>query len=109
MEALEALNIATINVLSVAMMMGGGILYAFDISSMEDLRQYMRKSLGVDGPRTDAEAEKEIEEWIAKTLHLGIKEEKREETSKETEMVSEILSRLAKLEEERKRTKPKDN
>ena len=106
-EAFEALNIATINVLSVGMMVGGGLLYAFDISSLEDMRQYVRKTIGVNGPRSDEDAEKEIEEWIARTLHLGIKEEKRE-GPKDAEGVSEILARLSKLEEERKRTKPID-
>ncbi|KAG0650522.1 hypothetical protein D0Z07_3136 [Hyphodiscus hymeniophilus] len=108
-EAFEALNIATINVLSVSMMVGGGLLYAFDISSLEDMRQYIRRHIGTDGPRTDQDAEKEIEEWIARTLNLGLKEEKSEEKPKDAEAVSEILARLSKLEEERKRTKPDEH
>jgi hypothetical protein len=101
MEAFEALNIATINVLSVGMMLGGGLLYAFDISSLDDMRQYVRKSIGVDGPRTDEDAEKEIEEWIAKTLNIGMKEEKRVVGPKDAEGVATILERLSKLEAEK--------
>lgn len=108
MEAFEALNIATINVLSVGMMLGGGVLYAFDISSLDDMRQYVRRSIGVDGPRTDQESEKEIEEWIAKTLNTKKKEEKREEGLKDTEGVASILERLSKLEEEKKGKRPDD-
>ena len=108
MEAFEALNIATINVLSVGMMLGGGLLYAFDISSLNDMRQYVRKSIGVDGPRTDEDAEKEIEEWVAKTLNIGMKEEKRVEGPKDAEGVATILERLSKLEAEKKGKRPDD-
>jgi proteasome assembly chaperone (PAC2) family protein len=106
MEAFEALNIATINVLSVGMMLGGGLLYAFDISSLDDMRQYVRKSIGVDGPRMDEDSEKEIEEWIAKTLNIQMKAEKGGEKSKDAEEISTILERLSKLEEEKKGKRP---
>jgi len=66
MEAFEALNIATINVISVGMMLTGGALWAFDISSVEDMRREVRGGIGLDtGGRTDKEAEEEIEEWLA--------------------------------------------
>jgi len=65
-EAFEALNIATINVISVGMMLTGGALWALDISSVEDMRREVRGGIGVDaGGRTDKEAEEEIEEWLA--------------------------------------------
>lgn len=66
MEAFEALNIATINVASLAMMMTGGMLWAFDISTMDDLRTKLRGSLGFEGSVKDAE--EEFEEWLASTL-----------------------------------------
>ncbi|KUJ07269.1 uncharacterized protein LY89DRAFT_540973, partial [Mollisia scopiformis] len=68
MEALEALNLATINVISVGMMATGGLLWAFDISSLDDMRKKVRTNLGVDPIRTDEDAEQEIEEWFATVL-----------------------------------------
>ena len=68
MEAFEALNIATINVLSVGMLVSGGLLWAFDIASLEDMRRKVRTGLGVDASRTDQDAEEEIEEWFATVL-----------------------------------------
>lgn len=68
MEAFEALNIATINVISVGMMTGGGLLWAFDIASLDDMRKKVRTNLGVDDIRKDGDAEEEIEEWFATVL-----------------------------------------
>ncbi|TVY81412.1 hypothetical protein LSUE1_G002397 [Lachnellula suecica] len=68
MEAFEALNIATINVLSIGMMASGGLLWAFDISSLDDMRRKVRTNMGVDASRDDKEAEEEIEEWFATVL-----------------------------------------
>lgn len=73
MEALEALNIATVNVLSLGMMLGGGLLYAFDIASVDDMRSKVRLSIAADGDktkdtRTDQELEKDLEEWFAGIL-----------------------------------------
>lgn len=68
MEAFEALNIATVNVISVGMMLTGGLLWAFDIASLDDMRSKVRTNLGVDPIRTDQDAEAEIEEWFATVL-----------------------------------------
>jgi hypothetical protein len=69
MEAVEALNIATINVLSLAMMSTGGMLWYFDINSMDDARRKLRGGLGVDGTgRDEKQAEEEFEEWMATAL-----------------------------------------
>jgi hypothetical protein len=68
MEAFEALNIATVNVFSAGMMVTGGLLWAFDISSLNDMRSKVRTNLGVDPIRTDQDAEDEIEEWFASVL-----------------------------------------
>ena len=64
-EALEALSLATINVLSFAMALSGGILYALDINSLEDMRKIARRSLmgGSPGPE-DEQIEKEVEGWV---------------------------------------------
>jgi hypothetical protein len=68
MEALEALNIATINVFSAGVMFTGGMIWAFDISSLDDMRSKVRKSMGATGSPEDAAAEKEIEEWFDSVL-----------------------------------------
>ncbi|KAK6952506.1 hypothetical protein Daesc_007046 [Daldinia eschscholtzii] len=73
--ALEALNLATLNVMGFGIMMTGGLAWAFDISSVDDLRTMARRQYGATGARTDEEAEREIEEWVAKVL-LGRKEPK---------------------------------
>ncbi|KAK0729748.1 hypothetical protein B0H67DRAFT_450038, partial [Lasiosphaeris hirsuta] len=69
--AVQAFNLATLHVMSFAMMMAGGVSWVFDISSIDDLRWLARKSIKGSGV-TDEAAEKEIAEWMAKTL--GVKE-----------------------------------
>lgn len=69
LEAVEALNLATINVLSVAMLATGGTLWYMDVNSLADARKMIRGGLGVDGKgMTEQEAEEEIEEVIASIL-----------------------------------------
>lgn len=73
LDAYEALSIATINVISFAVMMTGGTLWAFDISSMDELRQKVsRRKLELDGiGRTgkDEAAEEEWKEFLGKALN----------------------------------------
>ncbi|KAI0445808.1 hypothetical protein F4803DRAFT_108129 [Xylaria telfairii] len=76
--ALEALNLATLNVVGFAIMMTGGFSWALDVSSIDDLRQMARKHIGPPGGRTDEEAEREVEEWVAKVL---LRKEKQEEAT----------------------------
>jgi len=66
--AVEALNLATMNVLSFFMMLTGGTMFALDISGIEDLRRMARKHIGPAGGRTDEEAEEEVQEWVASVL-----------------------------------------
>lgn len=75
--ALEALNLATLNVLGFGVMCTGGLAWAFDISSIDDLRKKARGHIGPTGGYTDEEAEREVEEWVAKVL--GRKEDKEQE------------------------------
>jgi len=68
-EAFEALNIATVNVLSLSMMATGGAMWYLDINSMADARRMLRGGLGVDGSgRDEKQAEEEFEEWMATVL-----------------------------------------
>lgn len=68
LEAVEALTIATVNVFSVGMMFSGGMLWAFDISSVDDLRRKIRGGLGSDGDGRESRADEEMEEWLATVL-----------------------------------------
>ncbi|KAI1460079.1 hypothetical protein F4805DRAFT_14729 [Annulohypoxylon moriforme] len=77
--ALEALNLATLNVMGFGIMATGGLAWAFDVSSVDDLRAMSRRGYGNQGGQTDEEAEREIEEWIAGVLG---RKEKRENEAK---------------------------
>jgi hypothetical protein len=67
--AIEALTVATLNVISWGIMATGGALWYFDIASIDDMRRKIRGGLGVDGSgRTEEEAEEEVEEWLATVL-----------------------------------------
>ncbi len=66
--ALEALNLATLNVIGFGIMCTGGLAWAFDMSSIDDLRRRARGRIGPTGGYTDEEAEREVEEWVAKIL-----------------------------------------
>ncbi|KAI1801587.1 hypothetical protein F4811DRAFT_457504 [Daldinia bambusicola] len=83
--ALEALNLATLNVMGFGILMTGGLSWAFDISSVDDLRAKARGHRGPTGGRTDEEAEREIEEWAAKVL--GFKESKEKDNKSPPEKV----------------------
>lgn len=77
-EALEALNIATVNVLSLALMGVGSTLWYLDINSLEEGRRFIRGGMGVDGTgRSEKDAEEEFEEWIATVLSRKEEKEKR--------------------------------
>ncbi|PGH03676.1 hypothetical protein GX51_03940 [Blastomyces parvus] len=78
LEALEALNIATINVASIAMIGVGAGMYAFDINTMDDLRRKVRGGLGVDGTgRSEQDVEEELEEWVVTVMNRKADKEKR--------------------------------
>ncbi|KAK0717068.1 hypothetical protein B0T26DRAFT_605047, partial [Lasiosphaeria miniovina] len=71
--AFEALNLATLNMISFAVMATGGLSWALDVSSVDDLRRMARRSMDLQGGDADEAAEKEVAEWVAKML--GSKEE----------------------------------
>lgn len=85
MEALEALNIATINVVSLAMLGVGGTMYALDVNTVDDLRRLMRRGMGIDGDGdgtpgpSDRQLEQELEEWLATVLDRKMLERKLKE------------------------------
>lgn len=67
-EAAEALVLATLNVFSAGVMFSGGLTWAFDISSLDDMRQKVRTNMRVDAIPKNEDDEKEIEEWFATIL-----------------------------------------
>lgn len=68
-EAVEALNLATINVLSLAMTGTGGALWYLGIENMDDAKRIFRGGLGLDESGVnEKEVEEDFEEWIARTL-----------------------------------------
>lgn len=77
--AVEALGLATLNVFSFGVMMTGGLMFAFDISNLEDLRAKARKNLYGTNGVVDEAAEQQVEEWIADVLS---RRDKREEGAK---------------------------
>ncbi|KAK4043727.1 hypothetical protein C8A01DRAFT_32045 [Parachaetomium inaequale] len=74
--AVEALNLATLNTLAFAIAAAGGLSWGLDISTLEDLRRYARRSIVLAGAEgaPDEVAEREVAEWVAKTF--GIEERK---------------------------------
>jgi hypothetical protein len=82
MEAFEALTIATVNVFSLSIMFTGGMLWAFDISSLEDMRRKLRGGLGRDGEGRENAAEEEMEEWLATVLARKDEKERQKEATK---------------------------
>lgn len=75
--AVEALNLATLNVMGFGIMATGGLAWAFDISSVDDLRRKARRHIGTAaGGYTDEESEREIEEWVASVLLRKDKKER---------------------------------
>ncbi|EMC98554.1 hypothetical protein BAUCODRAFT_430530 [Baudoinia panamericana UAMH 10762] len=67
-DAVEALSLATLNVCSIAMVAAGAMAKLFDIADLEDLRDGVRRGVGFDVYGGEAEADKELEEWIAGVL-----------------------------------------
>ena len=59
--AVEALQIATMNMASWAVMAVGGVSWALDVSSIEELRRYTRAHTRGDPDQTDEEAEEKLQ------------------------------------------------
>jgi len=57
------------------MMMGGGLLWAFDITGLDEMRRRLRsgKHMGGDGKWEKDTEEEELEQWLAGILGKGDK------------------------------------
>ena len=66
--AVQALGLATLNVFSFALFAVGGARYALDVSTMEDLRAFAKRTMNGPSGERNEEAERELEEWAANGL-----------------------------------------
>lgn len=108
LEAAEALSLATINVFSVGMMGVGGLLYAFDISTVADMRRDVRSRMGLDGIQTDQEAEEEIEELFASILEKKLGKDTGMDIANKAMELAKKNEEAAKKKEEMAKEKEKD-
>ncbi|KAF6222818.1 hypothetical protein HO133_000868 [Letharia lupina] len=81
LEAYQALGIATVNVASFFTMAGGGLLWAFDIGSVEDIGRRVGGGRGGGGKWRGrgerGEDEEEFEKWVASLTGRQTAEERR--------------------------------
>ncbi|KAK6353306.1 hypothetical protein TWF696_005278 [Orbilia brochopaga] len=75
-DAFEALNIASLGVMSVGMITVGAAMYMFDVVNVEETRRLVRSRYGWEGRKTESEVEEELEEWIATVLARKDRKEK---------------------------------
>lgn len=109
MEAFDALSIASINVLTVSMMFGGGILWALDISTLQDARMRFRRGFGVDdGGLAASHADEEMEEWLATVLARKDKKDAIKEVVQEALKRESVQEALKKEALRKKEGHPKD-
>ncbi|KAI5846525.1 hypothetical protein DFP73DRAFT_593598 [Morchella snyderi] len=74
LDALQALNLATLNTTAFAIFLVGGGMVALDVCTLEELRERARKTAAVG--EAEREAEEEFEEWLVGVL---ARKEKKEE------------------------------
>ena len=85
LEAWKALSLATMNLASFMAMMTGGTLWAFDISSMDDLRRKVPKRPVVKS--TEADERNAEQEWEAFVAGSTATNQEKEERNRENEKV----------------------
>lgn len=73
LDAVEAFNIATLNVASIAMTALGGFMCALDINNVEQARVKVRTGMGISqgvppSEEEEKQFEQDIEEWVGKML-----------------------------------------
>ncbi|KAE8149546.1 hypothetical protein BDV25DRAFT_172742 [Aspergillus avenaceus] len=86
-DAFEALNLATLNVLSLGMAGTGGVMCALDVNGIEDMRAFVRKGFYGDGgglSEADEELERSVEEWVGNVLgeKFGVELKREKELSR---------------------------
>lgn len=97
LDAAEALSYATLNVLSFGLLGAGVYLKVCDIADIEDMRDQVRRGVGFDVYGGSAEADKELETWVAELLSS------KEGLSGLREGVAEKLAEIDRREQEKAR------
>ena len=99
-DAAEALGLATLNVISFGIFATGGVAFACDLSSVEDLKRYSRRKMYGSEGVPDEEAEKELAEWVAGVLgKAGVNVDeaiKKEKEKSEEALVKEVAKEEGK-------------
>ncbi|KAM5463493.1 hypothetical protein MauCBS54593_007487 [Microsporum audouinii] len=84
LEALEALNLATLNVLALAILGVGAGMKAVGFETLDELRRIVRGGLGADGTgRTEQQVEEDMEEWVVSVLNRKASKESAKEAEKQ--------------------------
>jgi hypothetical protein len=93
LEAADALGVATINVFSYALMIGGGLFWAFDISNIRELKERIKLPLDLEKTEEEKEMTEDQEAvsiWPAAAIVLQEEEEKQ---AKPGTQISETIRR----------------
>ncbi|KAK2812673.1 hypothetical protein FQN49_008353 [Arthroderma sp. PD_2] len=86
LEALEALNLATLNVVAVAILGVGAGMKAVGFETLDELRRIVRGGLGADGTgRSEQQVEEDMEEWVVSVLNRKASKEGADASAKEAE------------------------
>ncbi|KAK0723822.1 hypothetical protein B0T21DRAFT_350972 [Apiosordaria backusii] len=96
--AFTALNYATLNTMAFGIMFVGGLSWAFNISTLEELRQASQYSMARSissamGGEEDKEAEKELVEWMAKQLNMALPNKPEDESLPSTSSDNEAAKK----------------
>jgi hypothetical protein len=101
--AVEALGLATLNTMGFGIMATGGLSWAFDLSSVEELRAAARKQIIGEAGDVDEAAEREVAEYFAKILSGGDDKDKKPSV---TEAVGNLLRLKDQKPDQQPSTKP---
>jgi hypothetical protein len=88
--AAQALGLATLNVMSFGVMLVGGLSWAFDLSSVAELRHRTRAVLERNSGDVDSDQERELEEMMDSLLaRLGMEKPAAADTEEASEAVDQ--------------------
>ena len=83
LEALDALGIATVNVFSYGIMFGGGLMWAFNISTLAELKNRIKMPLDLKSEEPGNEADGGTGTWLAAAIVLEEEKERQNRARKE--------------------------
>jgi len=83
LEALDALGIATVNVFSYGIMFGGGLMWAFNISTLAELKNRIKMPLDLKSEEPGNGADDGTGTWLAAAIVLKEEKERQNRARKE--------------------------